>query len=87
MCSIFSIRNFNKVNITANYSDICSLRMTGNWYPVGWCIAGKAYMQFVLSCIDGQGQVVDPQPVTVGIRVGESPCLQDLVIGKVDACR
>ncbi len=44
-------------------------------------------MQLVLGSIDGEGEVVDSQPVAVGIRVGESPCLQDLVIGKVDACR
>lgn len=44
-------------------------------------------MQLVLGSIDWQGQVIDPQPVAVGIRVGESPGLQYLVIGQVDACK
>ena len=44
-------------------------------------------MKLVLGCIDGQGQVIDAQSVAVGIRVGESPGLQDLVIGQVDSCK
>lgn len=44
-------------------------------------------MELVLGCVDRKGQVVDSQPVAVGVRVGEGPGLQDLVIGQVDSCK
>ena len=44
------------------------------------------HMQLVLCSVDRNGQVVDSQPVAVGIRIGECARLQDLVIGEQHSC-